>query len=139
MKKSAIWIGLGIGLLMTFLNLLDYFHLVRMFSFELYGAAIGLVFMILGIWAGIKLTNKTDVNLSDMAVSIENGKRYNLSDRELDVLLEMHHGLSNQEIADKLFVSLNTVKTHISNLYIKLNVKRRTQAIAKAKTLRILE
>ncbi len=94
--------------------------------------------MALGIWAGIKLSGSKK-ELAAPQVSIENGKKINLSDRELDVLVELNNGLSNQEIADKLFVSLNTVKTHISNLYLKLHAKRRTQALAKAKELRIVE
>ncbi|MEP2024626.1 MAG: LuxR C-terminal-related transcriptional regulator [Reichenbachiella sp.] len=138
MKKSAIFIGLSVGLLLTLLNALDYFHLIRVLSFEFYAAGVGLLFLILGIWAGIKLSSsKKDQQLAK--VSIENGKKINLSDRELDVLVELNNGLSNQEIADKLFVSLNTVKTHISNLYLKLHAKRRTQALAKAKELRIVE
>ncbi len=126
------------GLLLTLLNALDYFHLIRVLSFEFYAAGVGLLFMILGIWAGIKLSGSKKQPITSK-VSIENGKKINLSDRELDVLVELNNGLSNQEIADKLFVSLNTVKTHISNLYLKLHAKRRTQALAKAKELRIVE
>lgn len=126
------------GLLLTLLNALDYFHLIRVLSFEFYAAGVGLLFMILGIWAGIKLSGSKKESTIPK-VSIENGKKINLSDRELDVLVELNNGLSNQEIADKLFVSLNTVKTHISNLYLKLHAKRRTQALAKAKELKIVE
>jgi ATP/maltotriose-dependent transcriptional regulator MalT len=61
-----------------------------------------------------------------------------ISKREHEVLEWMAKGLSNQEIADKLFVSLNTVKTHTSNLFLKLEVSRRTQAIQKAKQLRLI-
>lgn len=139
MNKSAIWIGLSIGLLLTFLNALDYFHMIRMLTFEWYGAGIGLVFLILGIWAGVKLVGPKETHISDADVSLENGKKFNLSERELEVLVELNNGLSNQEIADKLFVSLNTIKTHISNLYLKLHVKRRTQALAKAKANKIVK
>ncbi|MEO9804635.1 MAG: response regulator transcription factor [Reichenbachiella sp.] len=139
MKKSAILIGLSIGLLLSFLNALDYFHLVRVLSFEYYAAAIGLCFMALGIWAGFKLANPNKMPQITSEVSVENGKKINLSEREIEVLVELNNGLSNQEIADKLFVSLNTVKTHISNLYLKLHAKRRTQALAKAKLLKIVE
>ncbi|SMD38781.1 regulatory protein, luxR family [Reichenbachiella faecimaris] len=138
MKKSAIFIGLSVGLLLTLLNALDYFHLIRVMSFELYAAGVGLLFMVLGIWAGVRLSGSRKQQPLPK-VSLENGKKINLSDRELDVLIELNNGLSNQEIADKLFVSLNTVKTHISNLYLKLHAKRRTQALAKAKELRIVE
>ena len=60
-------------------------------------------------------------------------KKYDLSKRELDVLMLMMEGLTNKEMAERLFVSSNTIKTHISNIYLKLNVSRRTQAIQKAK------
>ena len=84
--------------------------------------------------------NKKSVNLPSASMSISNdvAKEYGLSTRELDVLREIADGLSNQEIADKLFVSLNTVKTHIANIYSKLGVKRRTQAISKAKSLGLI-
>ena len=120
------------------LRALDYFHLIRVLSFEFYAAGVGLLFMALGIWAGISL-GKSRSTKETAKISIENGKKINLSDRELEVLAELNNGLSNQEIADKLFVSLNTVKTHISNLYQKLHAKRRTQALARAKELRIVE
>ena len=61
-----------------------------------------------------------------------------ISKREYEVLELMARGLSNQEIADALFVSINTIKTHVSNLFLKLDTKRRTQAIQKAKELRLI-
>ena len=64
--------------------------------------------------------------------------RLDISKRELEVLELMAQGLSNQEIANKLFVSLNTIKTHSSNLFLKLDVNRRTQAVQKARELRII-
>ena len=66
-------------------------------------------------------------------------ERLGISKRELDVLGLMAQGLSNEEIAGKLFVSLNTVKTHSSNIFLKLDVKRRTQAVEKAKRLNIIQ
>lgn len=136
MKKSALVIGLASGLLLTLLNVFEYYHLIRIFSFEIYAAVIGLLFMIFGVWAGKQLKSK---NVEIGKISLENGKKINLSDRELEVLVELNNGLSNKEIADKLFVSQNTVKTHLSNLYSKLHAKRRTQALANAKALKIVE
>ncbi|MBB2147822.1 LuxR C-terminal-related transcriptional regulator [Pedobacter gandavensis] len=54
---------------------------------------------------------------------------FQLTDRETEVLLGIWEGLSNQELADKLFISVNTIKYHISNLYVKLDVKNRTQVL----------
>jgi ATP/maltotriose-dependent transcriptional regulator MalT len=62
-----------------------------------------------------------------------------LTSREQQVLLEICQGLSNREIADKLYVSENTVKTHVSNLLVKLQVKRRTQAIQVARELNLVQ
>jgi ATP/maltotriose-dependent transcriptional regulator MalT len=64
--------------------------------------------------------------------------RLGISKREHEVLELMAKGLSNQEIADNLFVSLNTIKTHSSNLFIKLQVGRRTQAVQKGKELGLI-
>ena len=115
--------------------------MTRIFSFELYAGIVGMLFMIFGIWAGMQLKERksSQVIVPNDAVSLENGKKINLSDRELEVLVELNNGLSNQEIADKLFVSNNTIKTHLSNLYLKLHAKRRTQALAKAKELKIVQ
>lgn len=138
MKKNVLIIGIGLGVLLTLFRVLDYFVLLKMMKFEYYAGAIGLIFLTLGIWAGTQLNKKQPIGSEGYAISWPKGKAHGLSERELDVLLELTNGLSNQEIADKLFVSLNTVKTHISNIYLKLHVKRRTQAVTRAKTLEII-
>ena len=61
-----------------------------------------------------------------------------LSERELEVLKLIASGLSNPEIARKLFVAISTVKRHINNIYAKLNVHTRTQAVAKGRELKVL-
>jgi len=111
---------------------------------ELYGGLIAILFTILGIWAGLKLTRKKEVTVikevivaapDNFVLNENNLKLLNISKREHEVLTLMARGLSNQEVADKLFVSLNTVKTHSSKLFEKLNVQRRTQAVQEAKKL----
>ncbi|HYG19004.1 MAG TPA: response regulator transcription factor, partial [Ohtaekwangia sp.] len=96
----------------------------------------------LGVWAGFRLTRRKNepapVIPGSPAPDEERLKQAGISKREYEVLELMATGCSNQEIADKLFVSLNTVKTHTSNLFIKLDVKRRTQAIQKAKDLHLI-
>ncbi|MBO6761492.1 MAG: response regulator transcription factor, partial [Roseivirga sp.] len=62
-----------------------------------------------------------------------------LTEREMEVLHHIAEGCSNIEIGEKLFVSENTIKTHVSNLFVKLDVKRRTQAVTRAKELRIIQ
>lgn len=115
-------------------------------SFEIYAGGIALIFTMLGIWLALKLSKlKIETKVIEREV-IMNGFEFNqsafdalgLSKRELEVLQLMATGLSNQEVADQLFVSLNTIKTHISRLFEKLDVKRRTQAIEKAKKLALI-
>lgn len=98
---------------------------------ELYGGIIGLLFLIFGIWLGTSSFRKKDRDKYD-------AEKLGLSVREVEVLELLAEGFSNQEVADKLFVSLNTAKTHISNIYSKMNVKRRTQAIQKARDLALI-
>ena len=100
---------------------------------------VALFFTALGIWAGLKLTQKKVVIVGPEFILDEaEFQRLGISKREHEVLELMAQGLSNQEIADKLFVSLNTIKTHSSNLFMKLEVSRRTQAVQKAKQLRLI-
>ena len=114
--------------------------MVRDLSLEFYLGVVALVFTAVGIWAGLRLTRpKTKVIVQkDFTFNEEEFNRLGISKRELEVLELMAQGLSNQEIADKLFVSLNTVKTHSANLFIKLDAKRRTQAVQRAKDLQLI-
>lgn len=80
----------------------------------------------------LNLALKTKENKKKSHLSID------LSNRELDTLKQIAENLSNQEIADKLFISLNTVKTHLKNIFIKLNVDNRQKAVLKAKEYGLL-
>lgn len=103
---------------------------------------IATLFAVLGIWAGRKLTRKPKPAEAFIAPEFrpkeEVLKQLGMTPRELEVLEQMALGLSNQEIAEKLYVSLNTVKTHTSNVFSKLDVQRRTQAIQRAKALGLI-
>ena len=139
MKKTIILYGLAMAVLIFVLKYMEYRLLVRDLSTEIYVGIIAVMFTALGIWAGLRLTQKKVIMVG--AEYIFNGtelQRLGISKREHEVLELMAKGLSNQEIADKLFVSLNTIKTHTSNLFLKLEVSRRTQAIQKAKELRLI-
>lgn len=140
MNKSAILFGLSLGLLLILLKSIQYLFLTYTVSFEFYAGLVGAAFFIIGIWAGVKLNDKrrTADQAVEPSVSELKAEEVGLSAREIDVLVQLSMGLSNQEIAEKLFVSLNTVKTHIANIYSKLHVKRRTQAISKAKALGVI-
>ncbi|MBL0740210.1 response regulator transcription factor [Chryseolinea sp. Jin1] len=124
------------------MKVLEYRFFVRDFSLEFYVGVVAVLFTALGVWVGLRLTRKKTafvVMPSGRFVLNEAAlKETGISPREHDVLDAMANGLSNQEIADKLFVSLNTVKTHTSNLFVKLDVKRRTQAIQKGKSMGLI-
>lgn len=135
MKKSFWIYGVTMGLLLLLLQIIHYKTMIRDFQLEIFGFFIALLFLSIGIWVGVSIYNKTQQLGSRRNLS---QRQIILSDRELDVLELMADGLSNQEIADRLFVSLNTTKTHISNIFQKLDVKRRTQAVQKALNTGIL-
>jgi NarL family two-component system response regulator LiaR len=131
-----------LAVLIFFLKYIEYRFFVRALSLEFYLGLVAVLFTVVGIWVGLKLTRKKTIVMAvpagKLPVDEEQIKRLGISKREYEVLELIASGLSNQEIADKLFVSLNTVKSHSSNLFLKLDVKRRTQAIQKAKDLRLL-
>ena len=139
MKKTIILYGLAMAVFIFLLKYLEYRLLIHDLSTEIYVGIIAITFTALGIWAGIRLTRKkvmvTDGNFIFNEKELQ---RLGISKREHEVLELVASGLSNKEIADKLFVSLNTIKTHTSNLFLKLDVSRRTQAIQKAKELRLI-
>ena len=143
MKKTLLVYGLLMAALVGLLKYLDYHFLIRDLSWELYVGIISLVFTLLGVWVGLKLTRSpqkiaTEPSSQRFTPDPHVLSNSGISNREYEVLELMAQGLSNQEIADQLFISLNTVKTHSSNLYQKLDVKRRTQAIQQAKNLGLL-
>lgn len=140
MVRTVILYGLALAALVALLKFLEYRYFVRELSLEFYVGVLAIMFTALGVWAGLRLTRRKEVfvpvsNFQMDPVLIE---KYAISKREYEVLELMARGLSNQEIADKLFVSLNTVKTHSTNLFAKLDVKRRTQAIQRAKELLLI-
>jgi len=147
--KEILLYGISMALLLILLKYLEAHFVIFNYHLEFFIAAIALLFMALGIWLALKLVKpKVETRIIEKEVYIETSAqneidqkaitRLGISKRELDVLHLMATGLSNDEIATKLFVSLNTVKTHSSNIFLKLDVKRRTQAIEKAKRLNII-
>jgi ATP/maltotriose-dependent transcriptional regulator MalT len=97
------------------------------------------MFTALGIWAGLRLTRPKLIETDTQFFLDEaNLRKVGISKREYEVLELIAQGLSNQEIADKLFVSVSTVKTHAANIFAKLDARRRTQAIQRAKELHLI-
>jgi NarL family two-component system response regulator LiaR len=142
MRKSIFLYAFAFAALVFLLKYLEHRYLRSDLKLEFYLGTIAFLFTTLGVWAGLKLTRKKSappLPVTSGFVLNENLLRQSgISKREYEVLELMASGLSNQEIADKLFVSLNTIKTHTSNLFLKLDVKRRTQAIQKAKELQLI-
>ena len=140
MKRIIILYGLALAILVFLLKQLEYRFFVRDLSIEFYVGAIALLFTLLGLWVGYRLTQKKVVVItaSPFRLDVSQLNKLGISKREHEVLELIAQGLSNQEIADKLFVSLNTIKTHSSNLFLKLEVNRRTQAVQKGKELRLI-
>ena len=138
MKKTVVLYGLLAGALIAGLRLVEYRFLVIEHSIEIYGGIIALLFETLGIWLGLKLTRtKETVVVREVPVRAPEPFEVNrarqeelgITPRELEILAAIAQGLSTREIAEKLFVSENTVKTHSSRLFQKLNARRRTQAV----------
>lgn len=151
MKRHILIYGLiyGVcgGVLIVVLRLVEYRFLILAHSVEIYGGLIALVFAILGIWLGLRLTRKKELVIvkeipvpiaQPFAVNENKLRELAITKRELEILELIASGLSNREIAEKLFVSENTVKTHSSRLFDKLGAKRRTQAVQIAKELGLI-
>jgi DNA-binding CsgD family transcriptional regulator len=139
--------GLCAGVLIVVLRLIEFRFLIVSHSLEIYGGLIALVFASLGIWLGLKLTRKKEVVVlkevhvpapQSFALNEARLKDLGITRRELEILELIARGMSNREIAEKLFVSENTVKTHSSRLFDKLSAKRRTQAVQIGKEMGLI-
>jgi len=147
--RTIILYGAALALLLFLLKWLELRFIIFNHAMEIYMGVIAVLFTLLGIWLAIKLT-KPKINTviiekpiylnadADFVFNEAEAARLGLSKRELEVLQLMAGGCSNVEIAEKLFVSLHTVKTHASRLFEKMDVKRRTQAIEKAKRCNLI-
>jgi DNA-binding CsgD family transcriptional regulator len=145
--RSILIYGLIGGGLITLLKWMEYRFLVIEHSFEIYGGLIAAVFAGVGIWLGLTLTKTTEkVIVREVPVPTAAPFVFNegqvaklaITPRELEILQLIAQGLSNREIAAKLFVSENTVKTHSSRLFDKLDARRRTQAVQIGKELGLI-
>jgi len=140
-RRTVLLYGLLGGLLIAVLQLIEYRFLVVEHSLEIYGALVAAVFASLGIWLGLRLTRVREVvkevvvvrDARPFAVDEARLSALGITPREYEILTLIAAGMSNREIAAKLFVSENTVKTHSSRLFDKLNARRRTQAVQIAK------
>lgn len=148
-NRSIVLYGLCLAILLLLMKWLELRFIIINHAFEIYAGAIAIIFTALGIWLALKLTKpKTQTIIIEKPVVLEKSvdfvlntsemERLGLSVRELEVLSLLAEGISNQEIAHRLFVSLNTIKTHTSNIFEKLEVKRRMQAVEMARRLQLI-
>jgi DNA-binding NarL/FixJ family response regulator len=151
------------GLLILVLKLTEYRFLVVEHSVEIYVGLVAALFAGVGIWLGLTITRKkpetivqeivrekivTETIVREVPARTGNNdpfvadearvSEFGITARELEILGLIAAGLSNREIADRLFVSENTVKTHSSRLFDKLGAKRRTQAVQIGKSARLI-
>lgn len=148
--KHILVYGLMLAVLVFVLKWLQWKFLIVDNAIDIYIGLIAVFFTILGVWVATQITKpkiqtvivekEVIVTQSEKFVLNESElKRLDLSSREYEVLQLLSKGYSNADIANHLFLSLSTIKTHVSNLYTKMDVKNRTQAIGKAKGLKIIE
>jgi DNA-binding NarL/FixJ family response regulator len=141
MRRTIFIYGLAMAALIGLLKLVEYKYFIHDIPLEFYIGVIAVMFTGLGIWAGLRLTQPkvVEVEVNGPFERDERAvKQLGISKREFEVLELIAAGHSNQDIADKLFVSMSTVKTHVSNVLAKLDASRRTEAIARAKDLKII-
>lgn len=144
--KHITLYGLLLAILVFFLKWLEWKFLIVNHSLDIYAGFIAVFFTLLGIWIATQLVKakvqtvviEKKVYLTPEIINEDELAKLNLSNREYEVLQLLSQGNSNAEIADQLCLSLSTVKTHVSNLFVKMDVKSRTQAIEKAKRLNIV-
>jgi len=136
MRKTILFYGAALGVAAVALEWLQYKYVVRAYAAEFYLLILALVFTAVGVWAGRRLSAReapATFRRNDAALAA-----LGVTDREYEVLGLLAEGCANKEIARRLEVSPNTVKTHVSRLYEKLDVVRRTQAVQRARELALI-
>lgn len=148
-NKQFLLYAAALAAICLLLKWMEYRFLIVDHAFDIYMGVIAVIFTLLGIWIALKLARpkveqvivEKTVFITEQQQTVANEaerEKLKLSRRELEVLQLMAEGLSNQEISERLFVSLNTVKTHTSKVFEKMEVKRRTQAVDLAKKLGVI-
>lgn len=139
MRRTVLLYGLLGGALIALLKLVEYRFLVVEYSVEIYAGIVAAVFAALGIWLGLRLTRTREVvvvrDAEPRPFEVDRARleALGITPREHEILTLIAAGMSNREIAATLYVSENTVKTHLARLFGKLDARRRTQAVQIAK------
>lgn len=149
-SRHILLYGLILAVLVFTLKWLQWKFLIVDNAIDLYIGLIAVFFTILGVWVATQLSKpKVETVIVEKEVIIPQPETFtvndtelrklNLSNREYEVLQLLARGFSNSDIASSLFLSVSTVKSHVSNIFVKMDVKSRTQVIEKAKRLKIVE
>ena len=148
MRKHALLYGVLGGVLIAILSLVEYRWLVVQHSFEIYAGIVAAIFAGVVIWLGQRLTRKPEATVVVREVLVaapveftrdeRQVERLGITPRELEILQLIAEGLSNKEIAERVHVSENTVKTHSARVFAKLGARRRTQAVQLGKESRLI-
>jgi two-component system, NarL family, response regulator LiaR len=146
-----LFLGVALAVILAGIKLIEYTYFSYKIGLDVYIGIIAFVFLVLGVYFGATYRKRKEEKLmkklreesrkAGIPEPVINPHAVNgtdLSKRELEVLKEITMGHTNKEIARKLFVSENTIKTHINNIYLKLEVNRRTQAVSRARELKII-
>lgn len=137
MARTIFLYAAALALAALALDWLEYRYFARAFSTESYIAVLAAGFIALGIWVGVRLTPRRAVE-APFERNEGAARSLRLSPRELEIIEALAAGESNKEMARRLGISPNTVKTHLSRVYEKLEVQRRVQAIEKARFLMLI-
>jgi len=135
--KYVIFMGLLLALAIATLKTFEYYYFSYKLRTDIYIGLVAFIFLGLGVYLGIRLGKKKG-NIDTPATPVKLPMDMELSVREVEVLKLLAAGLTNQEIADMLYLSLNTIKSHTNSIYIKLGVNRRTQAIEIARKMQLV-
>ncbi len=150
MRRHVLVFGIAAGVLIAILQAVEYRYLVMSRSMEIYGAIVAILFATVGIWLGRKLTRPRErIVVQEVPVPMPASsepftpdrrklEELGITPRELEILVRIAEGLSNKEIAERSFISENTVKTHSSRVFEKLGVNRRVQAVQRGRELRLI-
>lgn len=135
LRQIVVWGAAG-GILIALLKVVEYEHFVAEYPSELYGGLVALIFTAVGIYLGLKWTRPKE--RAPFVADEVKVREIGLTPREHQILGLIAEGYTNREIGEMLFVSENTVKTHSSHVFEKMQVNRRVQAVQKGKELGLI-